>query len=266
MTSPWPAPEPSTVASAPTKPPPFFTPPRAIAIIAGVVLLIAGVIGFAMLAAGGEDERPDAAVASTTVEPDRSTAPATEPENESAVTATTAPEAAVTTTAAPSTTVPATSAPAATAPTVPASPATVPAAPPTTAGPTVPTGAQRAVAVAQRFGDALAAGRWDEARALNPGRGESDAFLQQEYGPLVRTTVVPVAVQDVGGDHFDLRLGLVAHEEQPSGRQSVLMCAHWNVDVAANTVTRLSFNRLRVEPGFVDPATRAAELRATCAR
>jgi hypothetical protein len=251
------------LAPAPSKPPPFLTPPRAIAIVAGAVLLIAGVIGFAVLAAG-EDERPDAAVASTTVEPDRTTPPATEPANEPAVTATTAPGAAISTTAAPSTTVPvtstpatsapATSAPAATAPTVPVSPTTV------------PTGAQRAVAVAQRLGDALAAGRWDEARALNPGRNESDAFLQQEYGPLVRTTVVPVAVQDVGGDHFDLRLGLVAHEEQPSGRQSVLMCAHWNVDVAANTVTRLSFDRLRVEPGFVDPASRAAELRATCAR
>jgi hypothetical protein len=119
--------------------------------------------------------------------------------------------------------------------------------------------------LAQQLGDALAAGQWDAARALNPGRNESDAFLQQEYGPLVRTTIVPATVIDAGGGRFDLRIGLVAHEEQPTGQQSVLMCAHWKVDVPASTVARMSFNRLRVEPGFVDPAARAAELRTTCA-
>jgi len=124
---------------------------------------------------------------------------------------------------------------------------------------------QRAVALAQELGDALAAGRWDAARALNPGRNESDEFLQQAYGALVRTTVVPANVVETGRGHVDLRLGLVAHEDQPTGRQSVLMCAHWTVDVPASTVIRHSFDRLRVEPGFVDPASRAAELRAICA-
>jgi hypothetical protein len=124
--------------------------------------------------------------------------------------------------------------------------------------------ARRAVAIAQELGDALAAGQWDTARALNPGRGESDAFLQATYGPLVETTVVPAAVVETTAGRFDLRLGLVAHEAQATGRQSVLMCAHWTVDVPAATVTRLSFTRLRVEPGFVDPASRAAELQTAC--
>ncbi len=261
MTSPWPAPDPSTMGASPSPPPaPFLTPPRAIAIVAGALVLILGAIGFAALG-DGEQERPDAAVASTDVEPEETAAPDTEPA--------TAPSAAATTdpaTSAPvETTAPATSTAASTSAAPAPTAAPPPPAPAPVATPGPATGEQRAIALAQELGDALAAGRWDAARALNPGRDESDAFLQQEYGPLVRTTIVPATVRPVGGERFDLRLGLVAHEEQPTGRQSVLMCAHWNVNLAANTVTRLSFARLRVEPGFVDPASRAAELRTTCA-
>jgi hypothetical protein len=260
----------------------MLTAPRAIAIVAGAVLLVAGLVGLLALAGDGE-ERPESAVATTalpepTAEPTAPEPPRTEPaapgtgagapgtSTGPATTAGTGTSPATAgpsvpaTTAAATASAPAAPAPAPPAPAAPGPPAPAPAPPSSTAAQ-----ALQAVALAQQLGDALAAGRWDAARALNPGRNESDAFLQQEYGPLVRTTIVPATVVDAGGGRFDLRLGLVAHEDQPTGQQSVLMCAHWKVDVPATTVVRMSFDRLRVEPGFVDPAARAAELRTTCA-
>jgi hypothetical protein len=278
MTSPWPSPDPSTRETSTPPPAPVLTAPRAIAVVAGAVLLVAGLVGLLALA-GDDEERPESAVATTelpeptdeptlTAQPPR-TEPA-EPGADSVAPATTTaaaatPPSSATSASAVTVPTPATS----TAPPTPSAPGVAPAPP----GPQAPAPApappgpqaQQAVALAQQLGDALAAGQWDAARALNPGRNESDAFLQQAYGPLVRTTVVPAAVVDTGRGRFDLRIGLVAHEEQPSGPQSVLMCAHWTVDVPASTVNRLSFNRLRVEAGFVDPASRADELKATCA-
>jgi hypothetical protein len=282
MTSPWPSPDPSTRETTTPPPAPVLTAPRAIAVVAGAVLLVAGLVGLLALA-GDDEERPESAVATTELpEPtDEPTLtgqpPRTEPAEPGAGTGAPATSAAAATTAATGATSPAaatvpTTATSAAAPTAsspgaapapPPPPATAPAPAPAPAPPAPQ--AQQAVALAQQLGDALAAGQWDAARALNPGRNESDAFLQQAYGPLVRTTVVPATVVDTGRGRFDLRIGLVAHEEQPSGPQSVLMCAHWKVDVPASTIDRLSFNRLRVEPGFVDPASRADELKTTCA-
>ena len=51
-----------------------------------------------------------------------------------------------------------------------------------------------AVATAQALLDAFANGRWNDARTLNPGRNESDAFLQSAYGPIEQATIVPAAV------------------------------------------------------------------------
>jgi hypothetical protein len=125
--------------------------------------------------------------------------------------------------------------------------------------------ATRAVATTQALLDAFADGRWNDARTLNPGRNESDAFLQQAYGPIVSATAIPAAVTPVNGGEYDVRFGIVAHENQPTGRQTVLMCSHWQVNVEAQTVERLDSARIRVESGYVDPKARSDELSSVCA-
>jgi hypothetical protein len=69
----------------------------------------------------------------------------------------------------------------------------------------------------------------------------------------------------VNGGEYDVRFGIVAHENQPTGRQTVLMCSHWKVDVEAQTVERLDSARIRVESGYVDPEARSGELSSVCA-
>ena len=125
--------------------------------------------------------------------------------------------------------------------------------------------AARAVATAQALLDAFADGRWNDARTLNPGRNETDAFLQQAYGPIESATAIPAVVTPVNGGEYDVRFGIVAHENQPTGRQTVLMCSHWQVDVEAQTVERLDSARIRVESGYVDPQARSGELSSICA-
>jgi hypothetical protein len=125
--------------------------------------------------------------------------------------------------------------------------------------------AARAVATTQALLDAFADGRWNDARTLNPGRNETDAFLQQAYGPIESATAIPAVVTPVNGGEYDVRFGIVAHENQPTGRQTVLMCSHWKVDVEAQTVERLDSARIRVESGYVDPEARSGELSSVCA-
>jgi hypothetical protein len=122
----------------------------------------------------------------------------------------------------------------------------------------------RAVATAQALLDALADGRWNDARTLNPGRNESDAFLQAQYGPLEQATIVPARITPEANGLYDLRFGIVAHEAQPTGEQTVLLCSHWMVDLPTQTVQRIASARLRVEGGYVDPAPIAPELSTTC--
>jgi hypothetical protein len=139
---------------------------------------------------------------------------------------------------------------------------TIPAtAPPTTA----PSEEAKALATAQALLDALANGQWNAARTLNPGRNESDAFLQNAYGPIEQATIVPAAVKPLSADRFDMRIGIVSHEAQPAGQQTVLLCSHWQVDAATQTVVRLASTRLRVEGGYVDPSAVSGELTSTCA-
>jgi hypothetical protein len=126
-------------------------------------------------------------------------------------------------------------------------------------------GSSSAVATAQAFLNALADGRWSDARALNPGRNESDATLQTEYGPLENATIIPARLTAESAGRYDLRFGIVAHEAQPTGHQTVLMCSHWQVDVPDHTILRIASARVRVEGGYVDPTARAKELSATCA-
>ena len=121
------------------------------------------------------------------------------------------------------------------------------------------------VATAQALVDALADGRWNDARILNPGGEESDALLRTVYGPIEEATLIPAAVSPLRDDRYDLRVGIVAHENQPTGQQTVLMCSHWQVDLDTKTVLRIASARLRVEGGYVDPNSRALELSAACA-
>jgi hypothetical protein len=147
------------------------------------------------------------------------------------------------------------------APTTATTAATTPPAAPTSAADDLST---RAVATAQALLDALADGRWNDARTLNPGRDESDAFLQQQYGALEQATIVPARVTPEANGLYDLRFGIVAHEAQPTGEQTVLMCSHWQVDLPTRTVQRIASTRLRVEGGYVDAAPIAPELSSTC--
>jgi hypothetical protein len=170
-------------------------------------------------------------------------------------------------TAAPSTTAATTAASAATtlAPTAAPGTATTAATTPPAATTSAPDDqSTRAVATAQALLDALADGRWNDARTLNPGRNESDAFLQQQYGPLEQATIVPARITPEADGLYDLRFGIVAHEAQPTGQQTVLMCSHWQVDLPARTVQRIASARLRVEGGYIDAAPIAPELSSTC--
>ncbi len=76
---------------------------------------------------------------------------------------------------------------------------------------------------------------------------------------------MPAAVKPLSADRFDMRIGIVSHEAQPAGQQTVLLCSHWQVDAAAQTVVRLASTRLRVEGGYVDPSAVSGELTSTCA-
>ena len=126
--------------------------------------------------------------------------------------------------------------------------------PPTTAAPTTarqrappPTSRSergKAVATAQALLDAFADGSWNDARTLNPGRNESDAFLQNAYGPIEQATVDPgrghrrstVAVRRA------LRHRRPTRTSRPVSRRCC-MCSHWQVDVEAQTIVRLDSAR-----------------------
>jgi hypothetical protein len=155
-----------------------------------------------------------------------------------------------------------------TATAAPPADATTTAAPPKTVAPVTTLGndpSAQAVATAQAFLNALADGRWNDARVLNPGRHESDAFLQTQYGPLENATVIPARMTPEPAGRYDMRFGIVAHESQPTGHQTVLMCSHWQVDVPDHTIVRIASARLRVESGYVDAGALSQELTTTCA-
>ena len=229
---------------------------RVLIAVGGVVMVIFAIgLGFIVLRDNGSGPSssptgtaPQAESGSVTsaAHPATSTAPPASAAGTTAVVTIPATAAAAPTTAAPATTA------------APTSPAT---APPTTA----PSEEAKALATAQALLDALANGQWNAARTLNPGRNESDAFLQNAYGPIEQATIVPAAVKPLSADRFDMRIGIVSHEAQPAGQQTVLLCSHWQVDAAAQTVVRLASTRLRVEGGYVDPSAVSGELTSTCA-
>lgn len=229
---------------------------RVLIAVGGVVMVIFAIgLGFIVLRDNGSGPsssptgtapQAESGSVTSTAHPATSTAPPASAAGTTAVVTIPATAAAAPTTAAPATTA------------APTSPAT---APPTTA----PSEEAKALATAQALLDALANGQWNAARTLNPGRNESDAFLQNAYGPIEQATIVPAAVKPLSADRFDMRIGIVSHEAQPAGQQTVLLCSHWQVDAAAQTVVRLASTRLRVEGGYVDPSAVTGELTSTCA-
>jgi hypothetical protein len=188
------------------------------------------------------------------------------------------------TTGAPTTSSPTTTAVATTAaPTAPPTTATAPpttaTALPTTAAPSPTTAAasasivpgvgtspddEAALTAAQAVAAALADGDWVAVRRISPDEGRTDAQLETAYGPLTDVAIVPARITRANGQ-VDLRLGLVAHEDDPGGPATALLCAHWQFDPATRTVDRVSSVRLQLQPGRVDPATVAPDLARTCA-
>jgi hypothetical protein len=130
-------------------------------------------------------------------------------------------------------------------------------------GPTDPATA-RAVESARAITGALASGNWAAARALDPADRRTNRQLQAAYGAVTDATLIP-AKERRSGNTVDLRLGLVAHEDDPSGPQTAVMCVHWRANLATETVHRISSARLRLLPGRLDPQTFATELKQVCA-
>jgi hypothetical protein len=111
---------------------------------------------------------------------------------------------------------------------------------------------------------ALAKGDWVAARALDPADRRSNRQLQTAYGAVTDATLIPARVRR-SGNTVDMRLGLVAHEDHPSGPQTAVMCVHWRANLATKTVHRISSARLRLLPGRLDPQMFADELKQVCA-
>ncbi len=247
---------------SPEQPPSYDRLRRVLIAVGGLVMVIFAIgLGFIVLRDNGSGPsssptgtapQAESGSVTSTAHPATSTAPPASAAATTAVVTVPATAASPTTAAASATT----AAPVTTA--APTSPATAPPA-------TAPSEEAKALATAQALLDALANGQWSAARTLNPGRNESDAFLQNAYGPMEQATIVPAAVKPLSADRFDMRIGIVSHEAQPAGQQTVLLCSHWQVDAATRTVVRLASTRLRVEGGYVDPSTVSGELTSTCA-
>jgi hypothetical protein len=124
---------------------------------------------------------------------------------------------------------------------------------------------EAALTGARTVAAALADGDWAAVRRLDPDEGRTDAQLETAYGPLTDVAIVPARITRANGQ-VDLRLGLVAHEDDSGGPATALLCAHWQYDPATHTVDRVSSVRLQLQPGRLDPATVAPDLARTCAR
>ena len=97
---------------------------------------------------------------------------------------------------------------------------------------------------------ALANGDWSRARALAPSSAPNDAKLAADYANLIDSTVVRVSDTAVSATTYALRIGLFAHESTSGGgTQTVLYCAHWNVDTAKGTITQVSGTKLKTIAG-----------------
>ena len=215
---------------------------------------------------------PDTTVAAT--EPVTTTAapvtePATEPATEPGTEPATEPPASSATSRAPATSRGTAATTAATTATTARATTIVTAKPTTTA-------TTRAVAasslatfandLAQQLATALAKGDWTRARALAPSSAMTDAKYGADYGNLIDSTVIPVKTTALSATTYAVRIGLVAHESAGGGgTQTVLYCAHWNVDTAKGTITQVSGTTLRTIAGTKPVSNYRTEVSTACA-
>lgn len=211
---------------------------------------------------------PDTTVAAT--EPVTTTAaPVTEPATEPGTEPATEPPASSATSRAPATSRGTAATTAATTATTARATTIVTAKPTTTA-------TTRAVAasslatfandLAQQLATALAKGDWSRARALAPSSAMTDAKYGADYGNLIDSTVIPVKTTALSATTYAVRIGLVAHESAGGGgTQTVLYCAHWNVDTAKGTITQVSGTTLRTIAGTKPVSNYRTEVSTACA-
>lgn len=211
---------------------------------------------------------PDTTVAAT--EPVTTTAaPVTEPATEPTTEPGTEPPASSATSRAPATSRGTAATTAATTATTARATTIVTAKPTTTA-------TTRAVAasslatfandLAQQLATALAKGDWTRARALAPSSAMTDAKYGADYGNLIDSTVIPVKTTALSATTYAVRIGLVAHESAGGGgTQTVLYCAHWNVDTAKGTITQVSGTTLRTIAGTKPVSNYRTEVSTACA-
>ena len=146
--------------------------------------------------------------------------------------------------------------------------ATTATLPPTTLPPTTtttpPTPEQLALALAQEVSTALADGKWSDVRAFIPDNQLGDAEFETLFPFLDHSTVVLVTSTAISPGRYNLRLGLVDNETPPTGAQTTLRCAHWDVNIGNHTVRRIDTKPLRVDPGTETAAALIDQLRPAC--
>jgi len=151
--------------------------------------------------------------------------------------------------------------------TVVASPSTTVGAPTSTAagaaGPLAPPGATKeelaALDLAQQFANALATKDAAALARLQPGKTAAG------YDDLRASTAILKSSEAVGASVYNVRLGLVAHEET-TDRHTHVYCVTWSVDLAAGHVTETgkASTVSPQYPGWVDPATLVDYVRTSC--
>ena len=94
----------------------------------------------------------------------------------------------------------------------------------------------------------------------------TDAKYGADYGNLIDSTVIPVKTTALSATTYAVRIGLVAHESAGGGAtQTVLYCAHWNVDTAKGTITQVSGTTLRTIAGTKPVSNYRTEVSTACA-
>ncbi len=101
-------------------------------------------------------------------------------------------------------------------------------------------------------------------RALVPKNAVSDDTYQQFWGAIEAATVVPARVAAVPGGTYDVYAGVVSVSRTNGTVTSTVVCGRYGIDLATNTVDAVTTKQLRTQPGLLDNAVVAAELRETC--
>ena len=126
------------------------------------------------------------------------------------------------------------------------------------AGPSVTE--SRLTALAQEYASALATKNTALVLALNPGQGGD----LSGYKSLIASTVFPVTIAGTS-DPYVMKLGLVAHENTATDKQTVLYCATYSLDLGQHAVAVSPTGRkIRTTAGIVDPASYINEINRVC--